>query len=216
MGYRHHLGNDRFILEKVFPNRRKGFFIEAGATNGINGSASYVMETEYDWNGICFEPIPQQFEQLLKNRKCYADRRCLWSRSGEILEFDYFPKHSGRSGISSRNKNAEALNREKSEKIVLRKETVTLLEALRCFKAPRAIEYLNLDVEGAEREIFSAFPFDGPYTILAVSIEGPGCDDIFQRNGYTSVINPFSDKMFERYYVHPGVPTVSSLQRRRV
>ena len=67
MKYQHHLSNDRFVLERVFPERRNGFFIEAGATNGINGSASYVMEKEFGWNGICFEPIPIQFEKLKSN-----------------------------------------------------------------------------------------------------------------------------------------------------
>jgi FkbM family methyltransferase len=215
MKYRHHLGNDQFILEKVFPTRKKGFFIEAGATNGINGSATYAMEKEFGWNGICFEPIPQQFEQLMINRKCYLDRRCLWSKSGEILEFDYFPERSGRSGISSRNKNSAALEREQAERVVLRKETVTLIEALRCFRAPKAIEYFNLDVEGAEREVFSAFPFDGPYTLLAISIEGHSCDDIFRKYGYTSVVNPFSEKTFEQYYIHPDVETLPQLQLRK-
>src|SRR5450631_3924574 len=98
--YRHDLGNDRWIVECVYPGLRGGYFLEAGATNGVNGSATYELESALDWSGLCVEPIPWQFEQVKKFRKCAADRRALWHTTGLQLEFLIFPSRTGHSGLS--------------------------------------------------------------------------------------------------------------------
>ncbi len=48
--------NDRWIVECVFPGKQNGYFLEAGAANGIWGSSCYVLEQELNWTGICVEP----------------------------------------------------------------------------------------------------------------------------------------------------------------
>ena len=49
--------NDRWVIEDVFPGKRRGFFIEAGAVMGKWGSSTYLLETELDWPGILVEPV---------------------------------------------------------------------------------------------------------------------------------------------------------------
>ena len=203
MEYRHDLGNDRWIVEHVFPGKRNGYFIEAGVTNGVNGSGTYVLEKELGWNGICVEPQPAHHEYLAKSRSTAIDHRALWSRSGEAVEFTCFTEKRGRSGITSVNKNIAKLRDEAIETVTV--ETVSLIDLLMQHNAPKIVDYICLDVEGAENSIMGAFPFHGPYTILAISIEGLRCDGVMAANGYVLSKNPFTEVTFERYYLHPSV-----------
>jgi FkbM family methyltransferase len=203
--YWHLLLNDRWAIESVFKGLRGGFFVEAGAANGVYGSASLVLERKFDWSGICCEPIDAYQEQLRKWRTCEVDDRCLWSSSGETLTFTHFPTLSGLSGIEGVNKNEIALHKEGTEAERVQKETVTLHDLLEQHGAPETIHYICLDVEGAERPVLEAFDFAGPYRVLAISIEGRSCDDLMAAAGYRRVKNPFSEKDFERYFVHPSL-----------
>src|SRR5260370_10835164 len=38
--------------------RREGFFVEFGATNGIANSNTWLLEKTYNWRGILAEPNP--------------------------------------------------------------------------------------------------------------------------------------------------------------
>jgi hypothetical protein len=66
--------------------------------------------------------------------------------------------------------------------------TVPLLEVLQRHNAPRVIDYLSLDVEGAESYIMSAFPFAN-YSFKVMTVERPKPDlqDLLIANGYEYV-----------------------------
>jgi len=55
------LGQDLEVL-KFYNNKENGFFIEIGASDGLNLSNTYLLETQYKWKGICCEPIPNNFK----------------------------------------------------------------------------------------------------------------------------------------------------------
>lgn len=205
MQYRHDLGNDRWIAEHVFPDLKGGFFIEAGATNGINGSGTYVLEKDRGWTGLCIEPIPFQFERVKEFRTCAADNRALWDISDQTLEFTIYPQKTGHSGLTETNKNWQRPGFEDEEKILLPVKTVTLSDALHQHGAPTVIDYLCLDIEGSELKVLGAFDFNGPHTIRAISIEGHACDELMLAAGYQSVKNPFTDVEFETYWLHPDI-----------
>ena len=54
-----------FFIEK---NIRDGFFIEAGANNGIWQSNTFYLEEALGWHGLLVEPSPHSFEQCQINR----------------------------------------------------------------------------------------------------------------------------------------------------
>lgn len=208
MRYRHALGNDRWIVETVFPGLRGGYFVEAGASDGINDSATYVLETELGWSGLCVEPIPAQFEKVKGLRSCSLDNRALWSESGQELEFTLYPKRMGHSAISSANKNIAKMAQRSEPWETIHVSTVSLNDVLVDHSAPRVIDYLCLDVEGAEQAVLSAFDFHGRFLIKAVSIEGHACDDLMRTAGYRQVEQPFADRTMDTYWLHPSVAPI--------
>ena len=68
--------------------KRKGFFVEFGATNGIDLSNTYLLETEFGWDGILAEPAVCWQHDLKLNRKAAIEERCVWSSSGGWIEFN--------------------------------------------------------------------------------------------------------------------------------
>jgi FkbM family methyltransferase len=199
----HHAQNDRWAAELVFPGLRGGYFVEAGACGGAEGSASLVLERHLGWDGICVEPHDPYYKALEKRRSCRKDRRCLAARTGDVVEFLSYDEDPARSGIRSLNKNGDWAAQHKATSAISTKETVTLEDLLDQHEAPETVHYLCLDVEGAERTILEAFDYGGRYRILAVSVEGAKCDDLLTACGYLRARNPFQEREIDRYFVRP-------------
>ena len=62
---------------------------------------------------------------------------------------------------------------------------MTLLEIFQRFHTPKVIDYLSLDVEGAEDFVMNSFPFHS-YRFNILTVERPSKDlqSILKRNGY--------------------------------
>lgn len=162
------LGQDLSVL-KFYNNKVNGFFIEVGANDGINLSNTYLLEQQYNWKGICCEPIPEKYEQLLKNRQnsvCYKE--AVYNQSGLTLTFDIANNYDLLSGIM------EHIDSHKHEveanKTTIQVQTITLLDVLDTANAPSFIEYMSLDTEGSEFEILKNFNFE-KYTFGLIDVE---------------------------------------------
>jgi FkbM family methyltransferase len=201
--YGHHAQNDRWAVEAVFPGLREGYFVEAGACGGASGSASYVLERDLGWDGICVEPHDVYFKVLQRLRSCHKDHRCLFERTGEVVEFLSYEDDPARSGIRHLNKNDTWAAQHDAVATTSMKETVTLADLLEQHDAPRTIHYLCLDVEGAEGTILDPFDFDGKHRILAISVEGGKCDTLLTSRGYLRVCNPYQGREIDHYFIRP-------------
>ena len=57
---------------------RDGFFIEAGANNGVKFSNTLLFERFHNWRGLLIEPIPDLADQCRKSRpKCIVENCAL-------------------------------------------------------------------------------------------------------------------------------------------
>ena len=79
-------GQDLDVIE-YFKHKKNGYFIEIGATNGIDLSNTYLLEKKYNWNGICIEPQDSTYQDLIKNRDCHTDNSLLFSEKGKEFNF---------------------------------------------------------------------------------------------------------------------------------
>jgi FkbM family methyltransferase len=148
------------VLVLVLTNFLKnGYFVEFGATDGISLSNTVLLEREYGWSGICAEPIPFQFEKLKQNRKCSVDHRVVYNTTGEQIKFKINQESLDESGIV-----------DKDDKDAFDVESVTLVDLLRQYNAPKHINYLSIDTEGTEFSIIENFDFYN-YTIDIITIE---------------------------------------------
>ena len=68
--------------------KKKGKYLEFGATNGIELSNSLLLEKEYGWNGVLAEPSPQWQAQLKTNRpNSQILNECIYSETGKSINF---------------------------------------------------------------------------------------------------------------------------------
>ena len=67
-------------------NKKNGFFIDIGAYDGVYIDNTYILEKEYNWNGICIEANPIIFSELQNNRSC----TCVNSILGNNEDTVYF------------------------------------------------------------------------------------------------------------------------------
>jgi FkbM family methyltransferase len=64
-------GIDQFLHETFFTNKRDGFFVECGATDGVLETTCKFFEDSLGWTGINIEASPPLYEMLIQNRpKC--------------------------------------------------------------------------------------------------------------------------------------------------
>jgi len=165
MNYKSQIGQDKFICEHIYSNKKNGFFIELGAADGIHLSNTYYMEKELNWDGICIEPAPKFKDALIKNRSCKKYFCPVFSSSGKDVEFSIVDCGE-LSGISNYLGNIG--NYKIEDKVTLK--TKTLTEILDEINAPIYIDYLSLDTEGTELEILKGLDFS-KYVIGYISIE---------------------------------------------
>jgi len=174
------LGQEIFaLIENDF--KRDGYFIEFGATDGLELSNTHLLEKEFGWTGILAEPAKIWHEELQKNRSCNIDTQCVWSKSGEVLSFH----ESDTAVLSTVNSLRTIADGNKDYRLEGKQydvQTISLEDLLKKYSAPKRIDYLSIDTEGSEYEILSNFNFDA-YDIRVITCEHnymPERDEIYK------------------------------------
>ena len=75
--------NELDLKLKPFLGSEKGFFVEAGANDGVDQSNTLYYEKFYGWTGLLVEPIPELAAQCRKNRPRSIVENC------GLVSFDY-------------------------------------------------------------------------------------------------------------------------------
>ncbi len=161
------LRQDLIVLCEL-KGKRGGYFVEFGATNGVDISNTYLLEKEFGWNGIVVEPARCWRNELSNNRGCEIDHRCVWSVSNQKLVFNEAPGKD-LSTIDQFSVGDLYGNERKGGKLY-EVETISLLDLLEEYHAPSEIDYLSIDTEGSEYEILSNFNFN-KHTFRVITCE---------------------------------------------
>ena len=157
---------DRFI-DKLFDNKRRGFFVEVGAYDGETGSNTLLLERLRKWNGILIEANPYNFKSMLNlDRKCYMINSCVSRTEPELIFKLKDVLTSSINSIIVNNNTQERLFYEKITKIDDNHtgEEVTV----RCFSLYEMlrvvgrlhVDYFSLDVEGGELELLKSIEWN--------------------------------------------------------
>jgi FkbM family methyltransferase len=162
------LRQDLFVLSET-KYKRGGYFVEFGATNGIDLSNTYLLETEFSWKGILAEPANVWKRKLHENRpNAFIETLCVWQDSNSLLTFN----ETEYSELSTLNVFSDSDFHKNSRRAGKNYEvqTISLNDLLRKYQAPKHIDYLSIDTEGSEYEILNAFNFS-EYSIGIITVE---------------------------------------------
>lgn len=187
-------GQDKWLNENIFKNKRNGVFVEIGALDGIQHSNSLFFEKELAWSGLCIEANPKTFELLKKNRQCFcenvaiADHRNIskflkcdgglygWSGLIEGIEYQHLKRI------------AEHIPEEKQSIIEVKCELLN--NVLRKYFL-QDIDYMGIDTEGMEYNILSSFSFD-KFNVEVFDIENNfmnfPIEELMNEKGYKKII----------------------------
>lgn len=160
------INQDREVIQ-YFKGKRNGYFVELGASDGINLSNTLTLEKYYNWNGICIEPLPSVFESLKLNRKCKCYNYLVSEKDGNEEEL-FEAQDSLLSGIKQDiNCHVHILSFPKN---LYKMKTRSLTSVLDEAGAPNIIDFLSLDTEGSELKILFGLDFN-KYNFRYICIE---------------------------------------------
>ena len=169
-------------------NYNNGFFIELGANDGKTQSNTLYFERYRNWTGIMVEPTSHNFLKCIKNRNLATKTFC-----NACVSFDYKDKYveiiysnlmSTPLGLESDIIDPKA-HTDLGTKFLEKNEVKfnfgaiarTLNSIIQESNAPKVIDLLSLDVEGAELEVLKGIDFE-IYSFKYMCIESRSIDMI--------------------------------------
>lgn len=196
-------GQDIYILNNFFPNKKDGTFVDIGANDGVTISNSLLFE-ELGWTGVCVEPLPTAFNKLTQNRKCECVNGVISDKNVSHVDFCAIEGYSEMlSGIldkyderhKTRILNESSLYDCKRQKIKVPNFKFNDLIKF------NQINLLDVDTEGGELEILKSINYD-LYVIDLILVENNyGTNDMqkfLHTKNFKSITRLGADELFKR------------------
>ena len=178
---------DEYLETAIFKGYKDGFYVDIGAHDGVSLNNTLYFEKNNNWRGINIEPIKAVFDRLVENRT--TDRNinincAVCNRNGEA---DFYLNEGYTEMLSGIIENFDARhlerlmneNTEMSATTQIVKVNTKRLETIFDEHAVSHINYLSIDVEGAEFEVIKSIDFTKVFI-----------DVIGFENNYTEVSRP--------------------------
>lgn len=175
-----------------FNQKQNGFFLDIGAFDGVTWSNSLTFELNFNWDGICIEPHPRSYKELVQQRNC----KCLNVAVSDVMgEMDFLSVNGESEMLSGlvnfydprhKKRLEEETNKFKDDISINKIKCRSVMDIMQ--EANRShIDYLSIDTEGSELKIISGIDFE-KISVDLISLE---CN--FE-------IKPINDFMLERGY----------------
>lgn len=182
--------------------KRAGYFVEFGATDGRKNSNTWLLEKKYQWRGILAEPNSIWHESLSQNRTAHIEHDCVSSRSGDVVVFittnDTDPELSAIAAFSD----GDHFGSLRDNSARVEKSTISLDDLLDKYGAPDDVDYLSMDTEGSELDILSAYSFRRKFKLISVEQNQKTeakIQALLEAQGYVRVFSQFSQ--WDGWYV---------------
>lgn len=157
---------DKYLETNIFKGYKNGFYVDVGSHDGISINNTLYFEKNNNWTGINIEPIKKVFDKLVINRPNNINLNCaVCNNDGET---DFLCNTGYTEMISGIKDNFDMrhfyrLHRENqlmgSTTEVIKVKTKKL-ETILDENNINHINYLSIDVEGAEFEVIKSINFD--------------------------------------------------------
>lgn len=199
-------GQDIFVNEYFFKNKEGGVFIDIGASDGITLSNTYFFEKYLNWTGICFEPRPDKFAELCKNRTCHCVKGCIAEKPG-TQQFLFLKGYTGDLSGLTESYTPQHVQRIKDE--MNAQGGSCELISVPCYRLMEVVkeqgithvDYLSIDTEGSEYQILSSIDF-GELIIEIIDVENNYGDTriaaLLESRGYELMAKVGCDELYQR------------------
>lgn len=172
-----------WIKDNVDFSDAEGLYVDVGANDGLIVSNTAYFDLDLNWKGICIEPHPRAFSELVKNRPNSINLNiCISDEEGEVdfcavngyaemlsgIEKSYHPDHKLR--IESE------IQKHGGNKEIVKISSKPLSQVLFENKISK-VDYLSIDTEGSEFQILKSINFD-VVDIKAITTENSSQSDI--------------------------------------
>lgn len=180
--YRSAGDEDRFIID-YFKKKQGGYLIDIATACPVSGSLTFKLLDTYEWFGILVEPSVLHTANILS---CYGDVEGVEFYSGAIHRnlktvtlSEYNGQNVGCSNIFGKHPHNGAAG-DRTYDV----PSISINKLLKKYNAPKDIDFINLDIEGAELEVLEDLDFD-EYNVRLFCIEnGIIYKDLMETKGY--------------------------------
>lgn len=201
-------GQDMAVLT-FLKDKANGYFVDLAANDWSRISNSYVVEYYNNWKGICIEPNPMYLKDLLSNRKCKVFTCAVGIKDGDKVKFRFSQGANGVYGGVV----GEDMDNKGNENVDKEVTLVSLTTLLDFAGAPAVMDYLSLDVEGAEYQVVKGLDHT-KYTFHIATVERPkpNTHHALARAGYRFLYQTSS--FGEIIYLHRSIPNYTELMQQ--
>ncbi|XP_042211076.1 uncharacterized protein LOC121858624 isoform X2 [Homarus americanus] len=137
-----------FLITKILPGMKGGFFVEVGAMDGELYSNTLYLERELGWTGLLIEANPSAFQQLLsKHRKAWAI-----NAAAAVNTYTSIVSYLSTGDKEEAGEISEDLH------IGIKIKAIPLYSILKSMD--RVIDFLSLDIQGQELKVLQTLPWN--------------------------------------------------------
>jgi hypothetical protein len=172
--------NDQKRDVKHNGNKPVKYFVDLASNDALTLSNTLHLE-QNGWKGLCIEPNPMYWYRLAAYRQCTVIGAFVGGAE-DGKEVDVILSNHVFGGIVGQGfDNVKSKPEEK-------RNLVTISTIFKESNVPNVIDYMSLDVEGAESLVMQVFPFD-TYKVMFLTIERPKDDlrELLKQKGYRSM-----------------------------
>ena len=143
------------ILNKIFKNKKKGFYIDVGCNHPIRYNNTFFLY-KVGWNGINIDISKFSIDLFNLIRPRDMNLRSLISDNNELIKF-YYQKEFSVLNTTNKDIAHKHFNAVYKTKVIKPKTLNQVLE--RSKYKNKQIDFLNIDVEGAELKVLKSINF---------------------------------------------------------
>lgn len=162
--------NELDIKLSKYLNYSDGFFIEAGANNGIDQSNTYLFEREFGWKGLLIEPNSIKFNECKKNRPNSIVENCALvseNYKDDFIKGNFNEIEDGESLMAMIVDDGDWIDDDltirksyrKNYRQIVSVPATTLTSLLKKYDINK-IDFFSLDVEGYELSVLNGLDFE--------------------------------------------------------
>jgi FkbM family methyltransferase len=195
---------DLWVVLSTAPGKRDGYYVDVGSGDGVFVSNTKLLD-DMGWKGVCIDPFPTN----MSSRTCQLFRQPVFSVSGKKVSFRAAGMVGGINQTLGVTATLPAVQQSPNVEFV----TATLDEILEKAHAPKHIDFMSIDIEGAEYEALRGLSLNN-YQVDAFVIEHNSEEpkrqlirQLLESSGYTFVRSWYRDD----WYVRLNLPYGSKL-----